>query len=121
MEEKRIYLSCISQSQAVKIIKMYIFIVLSAKKTEKPLYVFIKNLGSTMPFWNSLMGMKTSFASNQNIAQSDIKISSLHDEEELSLNATSLSTDSVNLHFWKLNTYFNAVMAAIDISRIFFP
>lgn len=38
------------------------------------------------------------FASNQNITQSDIKISSLHDEEGLSLNATSLSTDSVNLH-----------------------
>ena len=60
MEEKRIYLSCISQSQAVKIIKMYIFIVLSAKKTENPLHVFINNLGSTMPFLNSLMGMNTS-------------------------------------------------------------
>ena len=35
---------------------MYIFIVLSAKKTEKPLHVFIKNLGSTMPFWNSFWG-----------------------------------------------------------------
>ena len=32
-----------------KIIKMYIFIVPSAKKTEKPLHVFTKNLGSTMP------------------------------------------------------------------------
>lgn len=35
-------------------------IVPSAKKTEKPLHVFIKNSGSTMPFWNSLMGIKTS-------------------------------------------------------------
>lgn len=35
---------------------MYIFIVPSAKKTEKPLHVFTKNLGSTMLFWNSSYG-----------------------------------------------------------------
>lgn len=33
------------------------------------------------------------FASNQNITQSDIKISSLHDKERLSLNVTSLGND----------------------------
>ena len=33
------------------------------------------------------------FASNQNITQSDIKISSLHDEEGLSLNVASLGND----------------------------
>lgn len=48
-------LSQVQQEYLVDVIMTWI-----QKEMEKPLHVFIKNLGSTMPFWNSLMGMKTS-------------------------------------------------------------